>query len=156
MIRTSCYNLRRFDPLISERMNLGLYRPLIRVIGAIRDSKKYLEVPHNLAPDFLQYTKTARFDSSRRGIKDAHNNKFACLTKSGPTPSSRNRFTTICGSNIPNGSSQMASPRCVILTSHALRNYSKISHERDPTNLSPLFIACSNRHQTESTPQLLD
>jgi hypothetical protein len=51
----------------------------------------------------------------------------------------------------PNGESPSA-----ILTSHALRSYSKISDERDPTNLSPLFIATSNRHQTESTPRLLD
>ena len=43
----------------------------------------------------------------------------------------------------------------MILTSHALRNYSKVSRGRDPTSLSLLFIACSNRHQTESTPQLL-
>jgi hypothetical protein len=50
----------------------------------------------------------------------------------------------------------MADVPSVILTSHALRNYSKISHERDPTNLSLLLIACSNSHQTESTPQLLD
>ena len=66
-----------------------------------------------------------------------------------------NRFTTICGSNIPNGSSRMANPPSVIRTRHAFRNYSKISPERDPTNQSPLFIASSNRHQTKSTPQLL-
>ena len=56
---------------------------------------------------------------------------------------------TICESNIPNGSSQMAEVPSVILTSHALRNYSKISHERDPTNLSPLLIASSNKLQIE-------
>ena len=33
---------------------------------------------------------------------------------------------------------------------------SKVSREWDPTSLSLLFIASSNRHQTESTPQLLD
>jgi len=56
----------------------------------------------------------------------------------------------------PNGSSQMASPLSAILTSHALRNYSNISHEREPTNLSLVFIATSNTHQPESTPHLLD
>ena len=81
--------------------------------------------------------------------------KLPCLTKSIPTASSGNRFTTTCGCNIPNGSSQMASPLSAILTSHALWNYSKISHERDPTNLSLVFIPSSNRHQTESTPHLL-
>jgi hypothetical protein len=44
----------------------------------------------------------------------------------------------------------------VILTSHALRNYSKVLHERDPTSLSLLFIASSTRHHTESTPQRCD
>ena len=78
--------------------------------------------------------------------------QWPCLTKSTPTPSSGNRFTTICGSNIPNGSSQMADVPSVILTSHALRNYSKISHERDPANVSPLPIASSNGHQAESVP----
>jgi len=42
-----------------------------------------------------------------------------CLTKSTPTPSFGNRFTTTCGSNIPNGSSQMAGPQCVIFTKRA-------------------------------------
>ena len=50
----------------------------------------------------------------------------------------------------------MASLLSAILTSHALWNYSKISHEREPANLSLVFIASSNRHQTESTPHLLD
>jgi hypothetical protein len=45
----------------------------------------------------------------------------------------------------------MADVPSVILTSHALRNYSKVSRERDPTSLSLLFIATSNAHQTEST-----
>ena len=35
-----------------------------------------------------------------------------------------NRFTTTCGFNIPNGSSQMASPPCVILTRRASWNCS--------------------------------
>ena len=42
------------------------------------------------------------------------------ITKSPPRPSSSNRFTTICGSNIPNGSSPMATVPRVILTSRAL------------------------------------
>jgi hypothetical protein len=37
-----------------------------------------------------------------------------------------------------------------ILFPPALRNYSKVSRERDPTSLSPLFIASSNRHQAET------
>src|SRR5439155_5865809 len=47
----------------------------------------------------------------------------------------------------------MANVASVILTSHALRNYSEVLHERDSTSLSLLFIASSNRHHTESTPQ---
>jgi phosphatidylserine decarboxylase len=54
-------------------------------------------------------------------------------------------------SNILNGLSQMADVPSAIPMSHALRNYSKVSRERDPTNLSLLFIATSNTHQTEST-----
>jgi len=38
--------------------------------------------------------------------------QLPCITKSTPTPSSGNRFTTTCGSNIPNGSSEMANPPC--------------------------------------------
>ena len=37
---------------------------------------------------------------------------FPCLTKPITTPNSGNRFTTTCGSNIPNGSSQMANTPC--------------------------------------------
>src|SRR4029434_3088508 len=43
--------------------------------------------------------------------------------------------TTTCGSNTPNGSSQMANPPC------ASWNCSTLSRERDPTSLSLLFIA---------------
>src|SRR5437762_11166312 len=46
----------------------------------------------------------------------------------------------------PNG----GCPKCDPM-SHALQNYSRVSRERDPTSLSLLFIATSNRHQTEST-----
>ena len=52
--------------------------------------------------------------------------QLPCITKSTPTPSSSNRFTTTCGSNIPNGSSQMANPPCVILTSRALPSCSTL------------------------------
>ena len=56
--------------------------------------------------------------------------QLPCITKSTPTPSSSNRFTTTCGSNIPTGSSQMANPPCVILTSRALWNCSALRRER--------------------------
>jgi hypothetical protein len=55
------------------------------------------------------------------------------LTKSTPTPNFGNRFMTTCGSNIPNGSSQMANPRCVILTRRASWNCSWLRH------LLPIF-----------------
>jgi hypothetical protein len=71
--------------------------------------------------------------------------QLPCITKSTLTPSSRNRFTTICGSNIPNGSSQMASAPRVILTRRALWNCSALRRERDPTSLSP-----SSGHRTGS------
>jgi hypothetical protein len=58
-----------------------------------------------------------------------------------------------CASNIPNGSSQMAEVPSVILMTHALRNYSKLLHKRVPASLSLLFVASSNRSQTESTPR---
>jgi len=38
--------------------------------------------------------------------------QFPCLTKLITTPNSSNRFTTTCGSNIRNGSSQMVNPPC--------------------------------------------
>jgi hypothetical protein len=46
------------------------------------------------------------------------------LTKCTPTPSFGNRFTMTCGSNIPNGFSQMANPPCVILTRRVSSNCS--------------------------------
>jgi len=48
----------------------------------------------------------------------AMSHQIHIYTKSG------NRFTTTCGSNIPNGSSQMAAPPCVILTRRASWNCS--------------------------------
>jgi hypothetical protein len=48
------------------------------------------------------------------------------LTKSTPTPSFGNRFTTTCGSSIPNGYSQMVSPPCVMLTTRASWNCSTL------------------------------
>jgi hypothetical protein len=50
-----------------------------------------------------------------------------CLTKSRPTPSCGNRFTTTCAFNIPNGSSQMAGPPCVIFTRRASWNCSTLT-----------------------------
>ena len=62
-----------------------------------------------------------------------------------PTPSSSNRFTTICGSNIPTGLTPMAAPPRVILTSRASGNCSAFRREGDPTSLPLLLIAPSNR-----------
>ena len=73
-----------------------------------------------------------------------------CITKSTPTPSFGNRFTTICGSNIPNGSSQMVNAPWVILTRRALWNCSTLRHEADPTNRSLLSTARLNRDWPES------
>jgi len=42
-----------------------------------------------------------------------------CVDKSTLTQRCYDRSTMICGSNIQTGSSQMASPRCVILTMRA-------------------------------------
>src|SRR6266567_4977781 len=55
--------------------------------------------------------------------------KLPCLLKSTPTPSAGNRFTATGGSNIPNGSSHLASPPC------ASWNCSTLSRERNPTSL---------------------
>ena len=74
-----------------------------------------------------------------------YQNQLPCLTKSTPTPSFGNRFATTFASNIPNGSSQMANAPSVILTSHASWSCSIHSRERDPTSLSLIFIASSNR-----------
>src|SRR5207237_10718124 len=67
------------------------------------------------------------------------------LTKSTLTPSCGNRFTTTSGSNIPNGSSQMASLRCAILTRRASWNCSTLRREGDRLGLSLILIASSNR-----------
>ena len=74
---------------------------------------------------FLEYPHlgTARAHCARAGRRAApHLNlspcQLPCLTKSTTTLSSGNRFTTTSGSNIPNGSSQMASVPCAILTRH--------------------------------------
>jgi hypothetical protein len=56
---------------------------------------------------------------SNSGTMNRLKNLWPCLTKSTPTPSFGNRFTTTSGSNIRNGSSQVASPPCVIFTRRA-------------------------------------
>jgi hypothetical protein len=71
--------------------------------------------------------------------------QLPCITRSTPTLSSRNRFTTICGSNILTGLTLMAAPPCAIRTSRASRNCSAVCREADPTSLSLLLIAFSNR-----------
>ena len=80
--------------------------------------------------------------------------QFPCLTKYTPTPSSGNRFTRTFGSNIQNGSSQMANVPCVIRTRRACWKRSTVLGERDPTKLPLILIASSNRDQTDSTRQL--
>src|SRR5213080_872558 len=59
--------------------------------------------------------------------------------RSSTTPGAGNRFTATCGSNIPNGSSQMANPPCASWKS------STLSREEDPTSRSLLLSAPSNR-----------
>src|SRR4029453_460276 len=48
------------------------------------------------------------------------------LPQATPNSSFGNRFPTICGSNILNGSSQMANPPCVILTRRVSWNCSAL------------------------------
>jgi hypothetical protein len=108
--------------------------------------------PEARACRFLGYPHpaTARAHGAKAGRRAApHLNlspgQLPCLIKSTPTASSGNRFTTTSGSNIPNGSSQLANAPRVILTSHASWNCSIHSRERDPASLSLIFIASSNR-----------
>ncbi len=68
---------------------------------------------------FLEYLHlgTARAHGAKAGRRalptlESSPSQFPCLTKSITTPNSGSRFTTTCGSNIPNGSSQMANPPC--------------------------------------------
>ena len=77
------------------------------------------------------------------------------LTKSTLTPNSGNRFTTTCRSNIPNGSSQMAKPPCVILTRRVSWNSSILSREGNSTNgrLTPFGKPFAKELLDESTPE---
>jgi len=111
---------------------------------------RLLECPHLAIPRAHGAKARRRFRRALcRNRLPAHLNlspsQLPCITKSTPTSSSGNRFTTTCGSNIPNGSNQMANPPYVILTSRASRNYSTLSRERDRTSPSLLLIARSNR-----------
>ena len=121
-------------------------------------ASSFLDYPHPAVARTHGTNARRRFRQALCGNRSAphltfHQSQLPCLTKSTPTLSSGKRFTTTCASNIQNGSSQMADVQSVILMSHALRNYSKLSRKRVPTSLSLLFIASSNRNQTESTPQ---
>jgi hypothetical protein len=70
------------------------------------------------------------------------------LTESTLTPSFGNRFTTTCGSSIPNGCSQTASLPCVILTRRASWNCSTLWREKQ--RIYPPLRSPGNRNQTES------
>src|SRR4029453_9036914 len=76
--------------------------------------------------------------------------QWPCLTKSTPTPSSCNRFTTTCGSNIPNGSSQMANPQHVILTKRASRNCSTL----DPKRMHRVY-RCSSKPNMKTNTKII-
>src|SRR5881275_3650461 len=82
---------------------------------------------------------------SSRGTLEFSPNHRRCATKSTLTQHYCDRSTMICGSNIPNGSSQMASLRCVILTRRASWNCSILRREGDRLGLSLILIASSNR-----------
>src|SRR5438045_9534567 len=66
------------------------------------------------------------------------------VTKSTPTSSFGDRFTTTCGSNIPNGSSQMANPPCVILTRRVSWNCSAL----DAKGIQRVYRCSSSRPRT--------
>jgi hypothetical protein len=75
--------------------------------------------PQARACRFLEYPHldTARAHGAKPGRRarptlESSPSQFPCLTKPITIPNSANRFTTTCGSNIPNGSSQMANPPC--------------------------------------------
>src|SRR5438094_10627040 len=72
------------------------------------------------------------------------------------TRSCGDRFTTASGSNIPNGSSQIAKPRCVILTSRLSLNCSIVQREEDLPGLLLILIVFSNRDQIDSVAAVYD
>ena len=87
-------------------------------------ARRPLEYPHLAVPRAHGANPRRRFCRALcRNCPASHLNllpsQLPCIIKSTPTPSSSNRFTTICGSNIPNGSSPMANAPRVILTSRA-------------------------------------
>src|SRR5207247_8564540 len=82
-------------------------------------------------------------------------NPGPCLTESTLTPHSCYRSTTPCGFNIPNGSSPMAKPPCVILTRRVSWNSSILSREGNSTNgrLTPFGKPFVKELLDESTPE---
>ena len=61
--------------------------------------------------DTLTWARRHRWSTGRSTL-NLSPGQLPRLTKFTPTPNSGNRFTTTCGSNIPNGSSQMANLPC--------------------------------------------
>jgi hypothetical protein len=85
------------------------------------DARRPLEYPHLAVARVYGTDARPPFAPSFRRISPApqlifYRGQLPCLIQSTRTPNSSNRFTTICGSNIPNGSSQMANPPCAIRT----------------------------------------
>ena len=93
-------------------------------VGALSRRHRWSTIP----PRLWENPSAAHLKSFTKSI--------ACFTKSTPTPSFGNRFTTTCGFNIPNGFNQMANPPCVILTRGASWNCSPLCRQGDPTSLS--------------------
>src|SRR5439155_17632021 len=72
---------------------------------------RFLEYPHATIPRNYDANARRRFPQALGGnLAAPYLNLLPCLPKPITTPSSGNRYTTTCGSNIPNGSSQMANP----------------------------------------------
>src|SRR5207248_3382636 len=97
---------------------------------AIRTTIRKSRCHHGASPRHLKAIAT---EEERT---DEHSRSVNCHVSANPqtTPSSGNSFTTTSGSNIPNGSSQMASPPCVILTRRASWNCSTLPRDRGSTN----------------------
>lgn len=90
-----------------------------------------LEYPHlAVASAYGTHARPPFASSFRRNRPASYLNlspgQLPCLIQSTRTPNSSDRFTTICGSNIPNGSSQMANLPSVILTTLASRKCSTL------------------------------
>ena len=69
------------------------------------------------APVPVRHSRRALVDTSPP-ILNLFPSRLPCLIQSTRTPNSSNRFTTICGSNIPNESSKMANPHAIRKVSH--------------------------------------